>query len=99
MSGPPARLEDVEMREVHLSTPVSDAAIASLVLGDVVYLSGVLYTAREGVYRQVVERCVPMPPGVRVTTYVNFPCSQAAVVCPDGISASQAVTCTGSLRF
>ena len=55
MSGPPARLEDVKMREVHLTTPVSDAAIASLELGDVVYVSGVLYTAREGVYRNVVE--------------------------------------------
>ena len=34
------------MNEVHLETPVSDEAIAALELGDVVYLSGVLYTAR-----------------------------------------------------
>src|SRR3989440_6826099 len=99
MSGPPARLEDVEMREVHLSTPVSDAAIASLELGDVVYLSGVLYTAREGVYRQVVERGVPMPPGVRETTNVNFHCSPAAAVRPDGTYVVQAVTATASFRF
>src|SRR2546429_8629839 len=96
MSGPPARLEDVEMREVHLSTPVSDAAIASLELGDVVYLSGVLYTAREGVYRKVVDRGVPMPPGVRETTNVNFHCSPAAAVRPDGSYAVEAVTATAS---
>src|SRR5437667_8069123 len=99
MSGPPARLEDVKMREVHLTTPVSDAAIASLELGDVVYVSGVLYTAREGVYRNVVERGVPMPPGVRETTNVNFHCSPAAAIRPDGTYAVQAVTATASFRF
>jgi tartrate dehydratase beta subunit/fumarate hydratase class I family protein len=44
-----ARLDDVTMDEVHLTTPVSDAAIRSLKLGDVVYMTGALYTAREGV--------------------------------------------------
>ena len=43
------RLDDVAMHEVHLSTPVSAEAIAALKLGDVVYVSGVVYTAREGV--------------------------------------------------
>ena len=43
-----ARLDDVAMDEVHLTTPVSDEAIRALKLGDVVYLSGALYTAREG---------------------------------------------------
>src|SRR5256884_4960471 len=99
MSGPPARLEDVRMREVHLTTPVSAAAIPSLELGDVVYVSGVLYPAREGVYRNVVERGVPMPPGVRETTNVNFHCSPAAAIRPDGTYAVQAVTATASFRF
>ena len=47
------RLDDVAMDEVHLTTPVSAEAIAGLKLGDVVYVSGVVYTAREGVYQQV----------------------------------------------
>src|SRR5256885_14195326 len=87
------------MRDVHLTTPVSDAAIAGLELGDVVYLSGVLYTAREGVYRKVVDRGVPMPPGVRETTNVNFHCSPAAAVRPDGTYAVQAVTAPASFRL
>jgi len=45
------RLDEVQMDEVHLTTPVSPEAVRSLKLGDVVYLSGVLYTGREGVYR------------------------------------------------
>jgi L(+)-tartrate dehydratase beta subunit len=95
----PARLDDVRMREVHLTTPVSDEAIAALELGDVVYVSGVLYTAREGVYRKVVDQGEPMPAGVRETTNVNFHCSPAAAVRPDGTYAVQAVTATASFRF
>jgi L(+)-tartrate dehydratase beta subunit len=93
------RLDDVEMDKVQLTTPVSADAIRSLKLGDVVYLSGALYTAREGVYRQVVEKGVPLPPGVRELTNVNFHCSPAASVRPDGSYAVEAVTATASFRF
>ena len=94
-----ARLDDVVMDEVHLTTPVSDAAIRSLKLGDVVYVSGVLYTAREGVYRQVVDRGVAFPEAVRALTNVNFHCSPAAATRPDGTHVVEAVTATASFRF
>ena len=42
------RLDDVRMDEVRLTTPVADADLARLKLGDVVYLDGVLYTAQIG---------------------------------------------------
>jgi len=93
------RLDDVQMDEVHLSTPVSAEAIGSLKLGDVVYLSGALYTAREGVYRQVVDKGLPLPAGLRELTNVNFHCSPAASVRPDGSYSVEAVTATASFRF
>jgi L(+)-tartrate dehydratase beta subunit len=93
------RLDDVEMNEIQLTTPITTGAIRSLKLGDVVYLSGALYTAREGVYRQVVEKNVPLPAGVRELTNVNFHCSPAASVRPDGSYAVEAVTATASFRF
>ena len=93
------RLDDVRMREVELTMPVTDAAIAGLELGDVVFVSGVLYTAREGVYRMIVDRGAPMPPGVREATNVNFHCSPAAAVRPDGSYVVEAVTATASFRF
>jgi L(+)-tartrate dehydratase beta subunit len=93
------RLDDVRMDEVHLSTPVSDGDIARLTLGDVVYLSGVLYTAREGVYKRVVDDGLGLPAGVRELTNVNFHCSPAASVRPDGAYAVEAVTATASFRF
>ena len=93
------RLGDVRMDEVRLTTPVTDADLAGLKLGDVVYLDGVLYTAREGVYRRVVDEGVDLPAGVRALTNVNFHCSPAATVRPDGTYAVEAVTATASFRF
>ena len=95
----PQRLDDVAMDEVRLSTPVSAEAISRLKLGDVVYLDGILYTAREGVYRKVVDLGQGLPASVRQLTNVNFHCSPAATVRPDGSYAVEAVTATASFRF
>jgi L(+)-tartrate dehydratase beta subunit len=93
------RLDDLAMDEVRLTTPVSEEAIARLKLGDVVYLDGILYTAREGVYRVVVDQGRDLPPGVGALTNVNFHCSPAASRKADGSYAVEAVTATASFRF
>src|SRR5436309_4535801 len=87
------------MDEVRLTTPVTAEAISRLKLGDVVYLDGILYTAREGVYRKVVDLGQGLPARVRQLTNVNFHCSPAATVRPDGSYAVEAVTATASFRF
>jgi L(+)-tartrate dehydratase beta subunit len=96
---PVQRLDDVAMDEVRLATPVSDTDIARLKLGDVVYLDGFVCTAREGVYRKVVEQGHGLPESVRRLTNVNFHCSPAASARPDGTYAVEAVTATASFRF
>ena len=78
------RLDDVAMDEVHLTAPVSGEAIAGLKLGDVVYVSGVVYTARVGAYHRVLAKGVPLPAGLRELSNVNFQCAPAASVRPDG---------------
>lgn len=93
------RLDDVRMDSVHLTTPVPARDLRRLKLGDVVYISGALYTAREGVYRQVVDKGRPLPPGLADLSNVNFHCSPAASVRPDGSYAVEAVTATASFRF
>src|SRR5204863_38233 len=60
---------------------------------------GSLYTAREGVYRKVVDLGQGLPASVRQLTNVNFHCSPAATVRPDGSYAVEAVTATASFRF
>jgi len=99
VSAPIERLDDVRMDRVVLTTPVSDADLARLKLGDVVYLDGVVYTAREGVYRKVVDEGQGLPSSVRALTNVNFHCSPAASVRPDGTYEVEAVTATASFRF
>lgn len=87
------------MDEVTLTTPVTPEAIARLKLGDIVYITGLLYTAREGVYRKVVDEGAELPADVVARTNVNFHCSPAASVRPDGTYAMEAVTATASFRF
>ncbi len=86
-------------KEVRLSTPVTAEAIAGLELGQVVYLSGVVYTAREGVYRRILDDGVAPPVDFATLTNVNFHCSPAAAVREDGSYNVGAVTATASFRF
>jgi fumarate hydratase subunit beta len=43
------------MAEKHLTTPLSDADLADLKIGDLVYLSGVLYTGRDAAHKRLVD--------------------------------------------
>ncbi len=88
-----------KLEEVRLSTPVTPEAIAGLELGQVVYLDGVVYTAREGVYRRILEEGRTPPVDLAALTNVNFHCSPAASVAEDGSYNVGAVTATASFRF
>ncbi len=84
---------------IRLSLPVSGADLAKLELGTVVFLDGVLYTGREGVYQKVVGEGAPLPPGLTDLSNVNFHCSPAAAQEPDGSYRVGGVTATASFRF
>ena len=90
MSGP---------REVRLSTTPTAEAIADLRLGDVVYLDGLMYTAREGVYMRALEDKANIPMELPAESAANFHCSPAARINPDGSFDMSAVTATASFRF
>ena len=87
------------LREVRLQTPVTPEALAKLELGDVVYLDGMIYTAREGVYKRILQDGEPSPLNFATTTNINFHCSPAASVNSDGSFNIGAVTATASFRF
>ena len=67
--------------------------------GTIVYLDGLIYTGREGVYRKVVDEGARRPGDVLAQTNVNFHCSPAAAVEEDGSHTIGAVTATASFRF
>lgn len=90
MSGP---------RELRLSTTPTPEAIADLRLGDVVYLDGLMYTAREGVYKRALEDKANIPMDLPHDSAANFHCSPAARINDDGSFDMGAVTATASFRF
>jgi L(+)-tartrate dehydratase beta subunit len=68
-------------------------------LQPVVYLDGLVYTGREGVYKKVLDEGSELPPGITELSNANFHCSPAAAVEDDGSYNIGGVTATASFRF
>jgi L(+)-tartrate dehydratase beta subunit len=86
-------------KQIRLSTKPTREDLAALNIGDIVYLDGLIYTAREGVYMRVLEGGEPLPISLPEESAANFHCSPAATVEPDGSITMGAVTATASFRF
>lgn len=86
-------------RKIRLSTTPTREALEELKLGDVVYLDGLIYTAREGVYKRAVEDDADIPMDLPAESAANFHCSPAAAINEDGTYRMGAVTATASFRF
>ncbi|MDJ0778757.1 MAG: fumarate hydratase C-terminal domain-containing protein [Gammaproteobacteria bacterium] len=84
---------------VRLQVPVSHDDIKDLEIGTVVYLDGVIYTGREGVYKRVIEDGHEIPLDLPAVSNANFHCSPAAAIEPDGSYNVGGVTATASFRF
>ena len=52
-------------------------------LGDIVYLDGLMYTAREGVYMRAIEERANIPMDLPRESAANFHCSPAATINPE----------------
>lgn len=89
----------MKLREVRLSTTPAPEEVATLRLGDIIRLDGLMYTAREGVYKRVLEEGAAIPLDLPAQSAANFHCSPAAVVNDDGSVEMGAVTATASFRF
>jgi L(+)-tartrate dehydratase beta subunit len=87
------------LKTVQLKLPASTDDLRKLEIGSVAYLSGRLFTAREGVYQHAVEDGAGMPASREALGIVNFHCSPAASINADGSYNVGAVTATASFRF
>lgn len=87
------------LKTVHLNLPASTEDLRKLEIGTVAYLSGRIFTAREGVYKRAVEDGYGLPAPPAELGSVNFHCSPAASIEPDGSYTVGAVTATASFRF
>jgi L(+)-tartrate dehydratase beta subunit len=88
-----------QRKTVRLKLPIRDGDLDGLEIGTVVYLDGVIYTGREGVYKRVLEEGAELPVGLTELSNVNFHCSPAAAVEDDGSYTVGGVTATASFRF
>ena len=88
-----------QRKTVRLTLPVKDGDLDDLEIGTVVYLDGVVYTGREGVYKKVLEEGSGLPADLAELGNVNFHCSPAAAVEDDGSYSVGGVTATASFRF
>jgi L(+)-tartrate dehydratase beta subunit len=86
-------------KTARLSTNPDRADLEQLEIGTVVYLDGVVYTAREGVYMKVLEDGAALPLDLPADSAANFHCSPAAARDDHGGYTLSAVTATASFRF
>ncbi len=86
-------------KQITLGTNPDEATLRKLKPGDIVYLDGIIYTGREGVYKKVVEQGASLPLDLPATSATNFHCSPAAAPQADGSYLVSAVTATASFRF
>jgi L(+)-tartrate dehydratase beta subunit len=87
------------LKTVELALPAATADLARLELGTVVYLSGRVFTAREGVYKRAIEDGFGLPAPRSELGSANFHCSPAAHIDAAGNPTIGAVTATASFRF
>jgi L(+)-tartrate dehydratase beta subunit len=86
-------------QQVRLKIPARTEDLQGLEPGTVVFLDGVIYTGREGVYKKVITEGEPLPLDLPAISNANFHCSPAAAQEPDGSFNVGGVTATASFRF
>ena len=87
-----------KLKTVELKLPATTEDLRKLEIGTVVYLTGRLFTSREGVYKKAIEQGAGMPATNVELGTANFHCSPAARIEPDGTFNVGAVTATASFR-
>jgi len=91
--------EETGSNPVRLKVPVRSEDLQGLKIGTVVYLDGLIYTAREGVYKKILEEGESLPDDLVSSSNANFHCSPAAAIEDDGTYNVGGVTATASFRF
>jgi L(+)-tartrate dehydratase beta subunit len=90
---------NTKFKTTSLSTNPDAQSLSALEIGTIVYLNGVVYTARESVYKKVLEEGVALPLDLPRDSGANFHCSPAAAPLEGGGYSLSAVTATASFRF
>jgi L(+)-tartrate dehydratase alpha subunit len=88
-----------EPREWHLTVPLSEADVRQLRAGDVVYLSGCIFTARDGVYKYMIDGGNPPPIDIRNEYNVTTQSSPAGAEVAPGKYIVNSLQATAGFRY
>jgi L(+)-tartrate dehydratase beta subunit len=86
-------------REWHLKTPLTAEDIAQVSAGDLVYLTGPVYTARDGVYQHMLVEGHEPPIDLRGLTNVSFQSAPAGVETSPGHYEVSSLQATAGFRY
>lgn len=92
-------IDEMGLQEHELRIPLQPEDLARLKIGDVVYLSGLIFTGRVRFYQWVLEQGHVPPVDIGSTCNVNFHCSPAVSEVRPGEYLISSVTGTASFRF
>jgi L(+)-tartrate dehydratase beta subunit len=98
-SAPAAPAVPAKSRTFHLSVPLSEADVRRLRAGDVVYLSGCIFTARDGVYEHMLGKGHAPPIDIRHQYNVTTQSSPAGREVAPGRYEVTSLQATAGFRY
>jgi L(+)-tartrate dehydratase alpha subunit len=87
------------LRELHLTVPLSEEDVRQLRVGDIVYLSGCIFTARDGVYEYMLRRGHEPPIDIRNQYNVTTQSSPAGAEVAPGRFEVTSLQATAGFRY
>ena len=88
-----------ESREWHLTVPLQDADVRQLRAGDVVYLTGNIFTARDGVFKYMIDEGNAPPIEIRGVNNVTTQSSPAGTEVSPGHYMVNSLQATAGFRY
>jgi L(+)-tartrate dehydratase beta subunit len=92
-------MEPHQPREFHLTVPLKEEDLTPLRAGDIVYLTGTIFTARDGVYRRMLDEGHPPPIDIRHTYNVTAQSSPAGSEVAPGVYRVSSLQATAGFRY
>ena len=92
-------MAQAEAEEKHLTTQLSTEELKSLRVGDIVYLTGPVFTARDGVYKHMLVEGHEPPIDLRELTNVSFQSAPAGVEVSPGVYEVSSLQATAGFRY
>ena len=94
-----ATQHQAQLREWHLNVPLADEYIVKLEVGDMVYLTGPIFTARDGVYDRMLRQGIRPPVDIMAITNVSIQSSPAGVEVSPGVYKVSSLQATAGFRY